>query len=146
MDNHSIAEEINIAAPIEEVFDLVTDPYKVPLVMPGLVEINNIVGMPFKVGSTCHFVFKMFGINTGGDWTVKVLDRPTKYESDTVGDQVSTWTYNLQSENGVTVLQVIIRYHVPTSLLGKVDGYILKPINDGYLKLYLNNIKQLLEK
>ncbi len=76
-----IAGEVTIAAPVEEVFDLVADERNEPRYNPRIVHAEKVGDGPIGVGS--RFVAKPKGMGAKGAMTLQVVDydRPHRLES-----------------------------------------------------------------
>ncbi|MBI4038947.1 SRPBCC family protein [Candidatus Daviesbacteria bacterium] len=57
MYNEKIHTEIDIDAPVSKVFEFLTDPNNIPLILPGLKENYDIPELPIKEGSKCQVPF-----------------------------------------------------------------------------------------
>lgn len=76
-----IAGEVTIAAPVEEVFDLVADERNEPRYNPRIVHAEKVGDGPIGVGS--RFVAEPKGMGAKGAMTLQVVDydRPHRLES-----------------------------------------------------------------
>ena len=146
MYEHTIRQSIQIVAQIEEVFTFLVDPNKISLIMPGLIENCNIPSTPLQAGSYFDYTFKMYNTVLKGKWNVVALEFPTHYESVTDGDEQSRWIYNLSMESGSTIVDMVLEYKIPAAITAQVDPDIIKHINLGYVKLFLGNLKDSVEK
>ena len=137
------AREINV--PAAEVWNLLTNPYKIPLFMPSLIENTNIPKLPLKPGSKFNYKYQMFGIILEGELTVSKFEPTKNYKFVTNGDAESEWNYTLKEKNGKTLVQLAVSYKPPKNVLDKVKGSILTKMNQKEAELFLENMKILLE-
>ncbi len=145
MEKLKINKEIQINTAIQKVFDFLTDPAKIPLVMPGLVENTNIPELPLKVGSSFKFKYEMMSIVEEGTWTVTEINSPNSYQAKTTGRLPSNFKYTLAEKDGGTFLQVEIEYQAPESVIAKVETSVVKSLNEKETDKFLENIKTALE-
>src|SRR5687767_7699876 len=102
MHDGTVRADIVIQRPAKQVFDFLTSPGKIPLVMPGLIENTNIPPPPLRPGSRFHYRYQMYGVMLEGEWTCTVVEEPSRYEADTDGDIPSHWSYELKENGGAT--------------------------------------------
>lgn len=145
MDKAQIKLQTIIPAPREKLFEFMTTPGQVRLVLPGLIESSNISEMPLKVGSTFDYKYKMYGVIVEGQWRVLTLQSPSIYESQTTGGAVSTWKYAFDEVDGGTQLSLVLEYEVPETLAGQVKIGILKKINEKEAAHFFENLRAVFE-
>lgn len=145
MDKAQISLQTTIPTAREKLFEFMTTPGQVRLVLPGLIESTNISEMPLKVGSTFDYKYKMYGVIIEGQWKVLALESPSRYESRTTGGAVSTWNYAFEEVEGGTQLSLVVEYEVPESLLGQVKVGILKKINEKEAAHFFENLRAVFE-
>src|SRR3989344_3649201 len=95
MSNLVIDKKLQINVPIDRVYQFLTDPSKIPLVLPGLIENKNIPKLPLKVGSKFNYKYQMYGTIVEGSWIVTEINSPETYKAKTDGDVPSKWGYKL---------------------------------------------------
>ena len=62
MYSEKIHAEVDISVSPEKVFNFLTNPKNIPLVLPGLIENYNIPELPIQVGSKYNFQYQMLGL------------------------------------------------------------------------------------
>ena len=145
MVDHILKREVEISAPIENVFELLTNPAKIPLVMPGLIENTSIPKLPLKKGDKFKYKYQMFGVILTGTWTVEKIESPSVYEAATDGDIPSKWKYKLISNKGKTRLEFEVNYDIPKNVLAQVKAAAIKSMNEKESDHYMHNLKTVLE-
>lgn len=145
MDKNQIKIQTVIPTSRESLFEFLTTPGQVRLVLPGLIESTNISELPLKVGSTFDYKYQMYGMIVDGQWEVLVLESPARYEARTTGGAVSTWKYKLEDADGGTELSLDLEYDVPESLLGQVKVAILMKINEKEAEHFFENLRAVFE-
>ena len=145
MFDSELEQTIQIEAPPQRVFDFLTDPAKIPLVMPSLIENTNIPPLPLKENSSFHWKYQMFGVVLEGEWTVTKIESPRRYAAHTAGDTTSDWDYSLSEAGDGTSVSLVVSYETPKSVLGAVGLAVIQKINQKELDTYLTNLKTVLE-
>lgn len=145
MYSDEVQVETTVEAPREEVFDFLMNPYQIPLVLPGLIEVGDIPQLPLKVGDSFTYKYQVAGVVLEGKWTVTKVDRPSVYSAQTTGGAESEWTYTVSDEDGGTHVVLSVRYATPDSLLNKVSSAVLKRINKNDGESLMDNLKVVLE-
>lgn len=140
-----INEEIVIEADSQKVFDFLTDPNKIPLVMPSLVSNENIPELPLVVGSKFNYDYQLYGVRLKGTWEVTQIESPTKYCATISGDVDGTFEYDLEESDGKTTLKLIMTYNPIKSVLEKASQPAIQSINANEAKHYMMNLKNALE-
>jgi ligand-binding SRPBCC domain-containing protein len=145
MFDTKLEQKVQIGAPPERVFEFLTNPERIPVVMPSLVENTDIPPLPLKAGSRFNWKYKMFGVMLQGEWTVKQIDSPTRYVAATTGDTANEWDYTLAASGNGTSLQLAVSYETPKTVLGKLSMAVAQQMNKKEMDTYLSNLKTVLE-
>jgi uncharacterized protein YndB with AHSA1/START domain len=146
MHDATIELSVDVDQPAEKVFDFLTSPEKIPLVMPSLVENVDIPPLPLKNGSRFHYRYQMYGVMLEGSWSVVRADRPTAYEAQTEGDIASHWIYRLSpSAGGGTHVDMSVTYETPKNVAARIKSELMLKINRTEGETYLQNLKTVLE-
>lgn len=140
MVSFTITREQSIPAPPAAVFAFLTDPNKIPLVMPGLIENTQIPDLPLSVGAFFHYRYQMYGVVLNGNWTVTAFEPSSRYTAKTDGDIESTWEYELEERDGATHLTFQVTYTLPDTVLAKVKESVMRSINEKEAELYMSNL------
>lgn len=145
MNEARVQSTIEIAAPVDKVWNFLVDPKKIPLVLPGLVENVNVPALPLKEGSQFQYRYQMYGVMTEGTWKVTKLEPKRVYDAVTDGDVESRWHYEVSEREGKTHVALDVTYRAPQSVLGKIKAEALAKINQAEGEHYLQNLKTVLE-
>ncbi len=145
MYKEKIHFEIEINAAPEKVFDFLTDPHNIPLVLPGLIENSNIPPLPVKVGTKFNFKYQMFGVVINGETVIDKVERPSAYDFTISGGVDSKWVERMTGKNGGTHFTLDVGYNSPQSWIDKIKLDVVQKMNQGNVEHYLRNIKTLLE-
>lgn len=144
MYSSKVEASTTVNAPIQNIYDILTTPKKIPLIMPGLIENTNVSEMPLKDGSHFNYKYQLYGVMYEGTWTVVKAESPHYYEAKTDNPE-SHWTYHLDDQNGVTKIHVMVEYTAPEGVLQKIKLQALEVMNQKEVELFLHNLKILME-
>ena len=135
---------INIKAPVEKVFDYISEPTNLPEIWPSLVEIKDVQKLP-SGGTRNRWVYKMAGILLEGTSEDTECVPNQRLVSKTKGGVESTQTWMFQPEAGGTKVTLEVEYTVPIPVLGKLAEAIIVKMNEHEGELILTNLKARME-
>jgi len=135
---------INIKAPVEKVFDYISEPTNLPEIWPSLVEVKDVQKLP-SGGTRNRWVYKMAGILLEGTSEETEYVPNQRIVSKTKGGAESTQTWMFQPEAGGTKVTLEVEYTVPIPVLGKLAEAIIVKMNDHEGELILANLKARME-
>jgi uncharacterized membrane protein len=138
-----IHKQIEIKAPVKEVYDYINDPKTNPEWLVGTMEVHNIEGS--GVGKHFDFTYKMAGVPLKGECTLVEEVPEKRIVTKTKGGVESTWTFNLEKRKDVTVLDLDIDYKIPIPVIGKLAENVLLKRSERETEVDLMNIKEKLE-
>lgn len=144
METITIRLETQIAVSPKQAYDFLVDPHRVPLVMPGLIENNDVPPLPLTEGGSFTFRYLMYGVMLEGQWTATKLEDSRRYEARTTG-VVSTWKYQLAPRGHGTHLSLTVELEPPPSVLRKAQPGIIRTISESAGDAYFRNLKTVLE-
>ncbi len=140
-----ISRQIKINAPVNKVFDFLSEPQNLSEVWPNIVEVRNIKRP--KIGN-----------NTQYDWTYKMSGMRFDSKAEIVGfalyerlatksnkGLISTITWEFNMTERVTQVNFDIEYEIPASLLNKVNEKIIIQENEHDVDAMLGNLKSHVE-
>ncbi len=138
-----IHRSIEINAPIKEVYAYIDDPTKDPEWITSMIDVKDVTGT--GVGKHFKWTYKMAGIKLNGESTFKEDIPEKQIVVESKGGVESTWAFNLEHRNNVTVLNLDIDYKIPVPVLGKLAEKVLMKRNERETEMGLTNIKEKLE-
>lgn len=145
MYNEKIHIEIDIDAPAQKVFDFLTDPNNIPLVLPGLKENYDIPELPIKEGAKFKYKYELFNSVMEGEVVIDKVDAPNEYNFTSSGMGESKWTQKLTDQDGKTHFSLDIEYNTPKSWLESTGQALTEKTNQENAEKYLQNLKNALE-
>jgi len=138
-----IVKTITIKAPVEKVYDYISEPTNLPEIWPSLVEIKDVQKLP-SGGTKERWVYKMAGIRLEGTSESEDTENQ-RIVSKSKGGVESTQTWMFQPEAGGTKVTFEVEYTVPIPVLGKLAEAIIVKMNDHESELILANLKARME-
>lgn len=136
----TIHKSITIDAPVERVFDYVSDPTHLPEFWPNMIEVKNVVPHP-EGGAGFDWTYRMAGIKVRGhseDIEFK-RNRCVVSRSERGIQNVFRWSY--AEKDGGTEVTLDVDYEAPRSLFGRVVRPLLDRVNDRDASTLLRNLK-----
>ena len=120
-----IEETVDVRAPIEDVFEAVTDPIRIPEWNASVIEVQDFSGYPVGIGSTWRQSISVAGRVLNLVCTVDRYDPPREGSFQVSGDQQGyVWTI-CQDMGGLTRLTQGVDFEPPGGMLGKMMGPVI---------------------
>jgi carbon monoxide dehydrogenase subunit G len=145
----TLERTIDIDAPPEEVYDVLTDPQRLGDWVTIQDELLEAPEAPVQKGDSIVQRMKVAGKKFDVKWEVEIADRPNRVRWSGGGPMGSTAraTYDLDSNgNGGTRFSYANEYDVPGGPLGKVVGKALVAASGSEADATLERLKKLIEK
>ncbi len=139
-----LEKTITINAPVEKIFNYISQPTNLPEFWPSLVETSDVQELP-NGGHSNRWVYKMAGIRLEGTSEDVEYVTNQRLVSKTKGGVESTQTWMFQPEAGGTKVTFEVEYTVPIPVLGKLAEAIIVKMNDREGELLLANLKARME-
>lgn len=140
-----VNKSITINAPVEKVFQYLTDQTNLPEIWPSLVE-NNVVERLPNGGAKTQYVYKMAGMRFEGTSIDTEFIPNQRTVSKTEGGIKSEITWEFQAEGEAMKVTFSGEYTVPIPLLGKLaEAFIVKQ-NENEAEVILANLKARMEQ
>jgi uncharacterized protein YndB with AHSA1/START domain len=135
---------VSIHAPVQKVFDYLTESAHLPEIWPSMIEVKDVPGVR-GVGATFKWVYKMAGMRFEGVNETTEYVPNERVVSKNTGGIPSTFTWTYLPENGHTKLTMEVEYTVPTPLLGKLAEAFIVKMNEHEAETVLANLKDRME-
>ena len=139
-----LEKTITINAPVEKIFNYISQPTNLPEFWPSLVETSDVRELP-NGGHSNRWVYKMAGIRLEGTSEDVEYVTNQRLVSKTKGGVESTQTWMFQPEAGGTKVTFEVEYTVPIPVLGKLAEAIIVKMNEHEGDLVLANLKARME-
>jgi uncharacterized membrane protein len=139
-----VKKSITINAPIEKVFEYLTEPTNLPEIWPSLVESEIVERLP-DGGNRTKYVYKMAGMRLEGTSEDTEFVPNQRVVSKTKGGVEAELIWEYQSEGETTKLTFTTEYTVPIPLLGKLAETFIVKQNENEAETILANLKARME-
>ncbi len=139
-----IKRTVEIKAPVQRVYDFLTQPKNLPSIWPNMVSVANVVT---SAGGAHDFdwEYKMAGIHFKGH--AKTLEaqpgKLVRVQNDGI-PSTFRWTYEGLDGSG-TRLTVEIEYSIPTPVVGTIAEALVAKLNERDADALLANLKDIME-
>jgi len=141
----TVERTISINAPVEKVFEYISDATNQPEFIPSQVESEFVIRTEEGVGSQTRWVYKLLGIRFKGESTCTEYVPNERIVTESRGGIVSTWTYTFEPEDGGTKLTMVVDYTIPIPVLGKFAEALVLRQNEREADLANANLKAIME-
>jgi uncharacterized membrane protein len=138
-----LTKSITINAPVEKVYDYVSDSRNLPEIWPSLIDTQDIKQLP-DGKTTDRFTYKMAGIKLEGT-TLSEYVKNKKIMSTTEGGAKSTQVWTFEPEGGGTKVTFAVEYTIPIPVLGKLAEAIVAKMNEREGDTIMSNLKDRME-
>lgn len=137
-----LKKNLIIAAPPEQVFDVVDDTANISQIWRNVSNVRNLKVLS-NGGHSFQFDYAMAGIRLEGSGVDLVHIRPFRIVTRTTGGVTSTlsWSFKPIVNNGQTDLALDVEYEVPVPLVGRLAEYVVAKINETDIVYMLNYLK-----
>ena len=133
-------KEIEIEAPVEDVFNYVKEPGNLMQIWPGFIEMKQEKTFP-NGGYTFRWKYKMAGFHFTGKGECFDIAPNLWLRSRTTGAIESTATWTFRSTGSKTRVTLTVEYRIPMPLLNRlVESKIVK-MNEKEAELILTNLR-----
>ncbi len=139
-----LTKSILINAPVEKVFEYLTQPTNLVEFWPSMMEVKDIHAAG-RVGDHYGWVYKMAGMKFEGKSECTEFAKNERVVVKSTGGLPSTFVWTYARENGGTKLTVEADYTVPVPLLGKLAEAFIVKTNEHEADTVLANLKDRLE-
>jgi uncharacterized protein YndB with AHSA1/START domain len=140
-----VDNEVIINAPVEKIFNYISQPRNLQQIWPSVVEIKNQKLLP-NGGYRYQWTYKMSGIHFTGQGECIDLVPNVVLTSKNTGAIESMVRFTFRSKENQTKVTLSIDYQVPSSLLGHLAEIIILKMNDKEAELILDNLRIIFEK
>jgi len=141
-----IDHSIVINAPIEQVFDLLDDPTRLPEYVPGVNRVDEIRHTDQRIGDSFRAHYAVLGIAMPTTYTTSEYTKPQQITLQMDGALIGTFAIAVKPEGRATRVNLRIQYHIKGGLLGQaIDSLVVERLNEKNAEHFLENLKILSE-
>ena len=138
-----IRKSVIISAPVEKVFEYLSNPENMLEWQPNVTAIRDITGRGENQKWTLDY--KMMGLHFTSQAKVTQSRLNTERRVTSTGGIESSWFWVLNREAGGTRLELEVEYTIPMPVLGKIGELIILHRNDRVADMAMTNIKERIE-
>jgi uncharacterized protein YndB with AHSA1/START domain len=139
-----VEQSIIIHAPVDTIFDYISEPTNLLKIWPGMVEIEDAQRLQHG-GKRFRCDHKMVGARIESTWEAVEYVLNTRITIKTSGGIRSTVTWTFQPQNGGTEVTFNIEYAIPAPLLRKHSKASIIRWNEDETETILANLKAEME-
>ena len=136
-------DSVLIHAPLGYVFSYVDDPNQLPIWLPGMVEVRNVIGT--GQGQQYEYTYKMAGVLLRGQNVVIEHVQNERGVHQVIGMISALWDYSVEPHTDGTLLNLEVEYAVPIPVLGRLAERLAIKQNAASFELALVNVKDVME-
>ena len=141
-----ITRTILINAPLNKVFEYVTNPANWTRYVTSLVDVRNISDRNLKPGSTYEWTYRMLGVNLDGLGKIIEFRKNKNFALEMEGSFPIRETFHFDGDGNSTSLKFEIRYDVPGKVLGVIaNRLVIEKLNVKEAVAILNKVKAICE-
>ncbi|MES3631225.1 MAG: SRPBCC family protein [Longimonas sp.] len=139
-----VRDQIDIAAPLEDVFAYMDEPAHQADITPSLVESTLIKRLP-NGGSHASYVYSFLGVRFKGEVRATTYDPPSHIEFEMEGGLEGQIAWSFKEHNDGTRVVYEAKYDIPVPVLKKAAEAVAKRYNEREVKTLLANLKDHME-
>ena len=141
-----ITKTVEVAAPMEKVFEMLDDPENFPVYVPNVTKVSNIRRSDKRLGDTFDVVYSMMGMDFNEKFTYSEYAKPKRLAARYEGRMTGSFGITLQPKGGKTIATLDVSYEVRPGPLGKIANKLLfERMNEKSAERMLENIKLVVE-
>ena len=138
----TIHKSIDIDAPAERVFAMLTDPRRLPEYATGLVSVEDIRQTEQHLGDSFRATYAALGLHFLMTFTATEYEHPSKLTRRFEGGMKGTWTWLLEPRGTSTHVTTAMEYEMAGGMLGKaMNAVLVERMNEKNAKRMLENLK-----
>ncbi len=142
----TIHKSIDIDAPAERVFEMLTNPKRLPEYAPGLISVEDIRQTEQHIGDSFRATYSVLGLHFPMTFTATEYEQPTKLTMRFEGGMKGTWTWLLEPRGKSTHLTTAMEYEMAGGILGKaMNAVLVERMNEKNAERLLENLKLISE-
>src|SRR5215470_2622515 len=115
----TIHKSIDIDAPAERVFEMLTDPKRLPEYARGLVSVEDIRQTEQHMGDSFRATYAVLGLHFPMTFTATEYEPPTKLTRRFEEGMQGTWTWRLSPRGKSTHLTTAMEYEMAGGIMSK---------------------------
>ncbi|MFB6117252.1 SRPBCC family protein [Halosegnis sp.] len=139
----TVSEDIEIEAPVAEVFDYMDNPHNQTEISPSVTDIRDVE--QDESGKSLAFTYEMAGVPLNGRLETRVYEPEERIVFDMEGALSGTITWEFEPSDAGTRVTYGAEYDLPSSVLERVVRPFAERYNERELRTTLENLKTRVE-
>jgi uncharacterized membrane protein len=139
-----ILRNIRINAPVEKVYDFLSDPKHLPELWPNVVEVKSVKRAP-KGGYSFDWTYKMSGQTLNGKVETTDFTRNQRFVWESTRGFESILRFRFQPEGNLTALTFEMDYTIPSALLKQTKHDVIVQETEHEVEAMCSNIRTKVE-
>lgn len=139
-----VKKDITIDRSAEDVFRFLDDPRNHVKITPGLVSIDDVEWLE-NGGKCARYEYMLAGVQLTGQVRDRLRDPPNRLVQELSGAIDGTIEYGFTEEDGLTVVEYVAEYELPTTVVETVLEPVAASYNEREAEATLSNLKSHLE-
>ena len=138
----TIHKAIDIDAPAERVFEMLTDPKRILEYAPGVISVEDIRQTEQHLGDSFRATYSVLGVHFPMTFTATEYEQPTRLTTRFEGGMKGTWSWLLEPRGTSTHLTTSMEYEMAGGMLGKaMNAVLVERMNEKNAERLLENLK-----
>ena len=138
----TIHKAIDIDAPAERVFEMLTDPKRILDYAPGVISVEDIRQTEQHLGDSFRATYSVLGVHFPMTFTATEYEQPTRLTTRFEGGMKGTWSWLLEPRGTSTHLTTSMEYEMAGGMLGKaMNAVLVERMNEKNAERLLENLK-----
>ena len=138
----TIHKSIDIDAPAERVFEILSDPKRLAEYAPGVISVENIRQTEQHLGDSFRATYAVLGLHFLMTFTATEYEQPTKLTTRFEGGMKGTWTWLLEPRGTSIHMTTAMEYEMAGGVLGKaMNAVLVERMNEKNAERLLENLK-----
>lgn len=140
----NIRKSIRINAPVDRVYEFMSNPENLVEVWPNMIEVSNVQTKP-DGGRSYDWVYKMAGMKFHGHADTIAVEKNKRSVVKNDRGIPSTFEWTFAGEDGGMLLSVAVEYAIPVPLGQKLAERLVSKMNERDAETLLENVKARVE-
>ena len=138
----TIHKAIDIDAPAERVFEMLTDPKRILEYAPGVISVEDIRQTEQHLGDSFRATYSVLGVHFPMTFTATEYEQPTRLTTRFEGGMKGTCSWLLEPRGTSTHLTTSMEYEMAGGMLGKaMNAVLVERMNEKNAERLLENLK-----
>ena len=138
----TIHKALDIDAPAERVFEMLTDPKRILEYAPGVISVEDIRQTEQHLGDSFRATYSVLGVHFPMTFTATEYEQPTRLTTRFEGGMKGTWSWLLEPRGTSTHLTTSMEYEMAGGMLGKaMNAVLVERMNEKNAERLLENLK-----